>query len=131
MVNRRFSSWYGPQHPAFTGGNEARLLRGGDELFPAQIAHIARAASEVWLATYIFHEDEAGAALVAALRAAAARGVRVRVVVDGFGSRAPLPWLRRELEGSGVALAVFRPLDRWWRFLQPGQLRRLHQKLCV
>jgi hypothetical protein len=30
-----------------------------------------------------------------------------------------------------VALAVFRPLDRWWTWLQPGQLRRLHQKLCV
>ncbi|HEX2011120.1 MAG TPA: phospholipase D-like domain-containing protein, partial [Roseateles sp.] len=22
-------------------------------------------------------------------------------------------------------------IDRWWRWLQPGQLRRLHQKLCV
>ena len=32
---------------------------------------------------------------------------------------------------SSVALAVFRPIDRWWRWLQPGQLRRLHQKLCV
>jgi cardiolipin synthase len=28
-------------------------------------------------------------------------------------------------------MAVFRPVDRWWRWLQPGQLRRLHQKLCV
>jgi cardiolipin synthase A/B len=26
---------------------------------------------------------------------------------------------------------VFRPLDRWYAWLQPGQLRRLHQKLCV
>jgi cardiolipin synthase len=30
-----------------------------------------------------------------------------------------------------VDLAVFRPVDRWWSLLQPGQLRRLHQKLCV
>src|SRR6185369_903848 len=28
-------------------------------------------------------------------------------------------------------LAVFRPIHRWWNWLQPGQLRRLHQKLCV
>jgi len=34
-------------------------------------------------------------------------------------------------EGSGVRLEVFRPLDRWYAWLQPGQLRRLHQKLCV
>ena len=29
-----------------------------------------------------------------------------------------------------MQLEVFRPLDRWWAWLQPGQLRRLHQKLC-
>jgi cardiolipin synthase len=36
-------------------------------------------------------------------------------------------WFR----GTGVELAVFRPVRRWWTLLQPGQLRRLHQKLCV
>jgi len=107
------------------------LLRGGDQLFPAQGERIAAARHEVWLATYIFHHDSAGQDLVAQLRGAARRGVRVRVVVDGFGSKASLPWLREALDGSGVALAVFRPIDRWWRWLQPGQLRRLHQKLCV
>ena len=68
-------------------------------------------------------------AIVAA--AAAGRGVQVGVVVDGFGSKAALPALRRWLGDAGVQLVVFRPLDRWWRLLHPGQLRRLHQKLCV
>ena len=66
-----------------------------------------------------------------ALADAARRGVQVGVVVDGFGSKATLPSLRRWLDGAGVQLVVFRPLDRWWRLLHPGQLRRLHQKLCV
>lgn len=117
--------------PRYSGANEVRLLRGGDALFPAQNEAIAHATHEVWLATYIFHHDAAGEALVAALRAAAARGVRVRVVVDGFGSMGSMDWLQQSLAGSSVALAVFRPIDRWWRWLQPGQLRRLHQKLCV
>jgi cardiolipin synthase A/B len=124
-------SWHAVALPEFSGGNELRLLRGGDELFPAQIAAIHAATHEVWVATYIFHHDAAGAELAAALCAAAARGVRVRVVVDGFGSKASMGWLRAQLCGAGVALAVFRPIDRWWRWLQPGQLRRLHQKLCV
>lgn len=124
-------SWHAVPLPEFTGGNEIRLLCGGTELFPAQAAAIAAARHEVWLATYIFCPGEAGDLLVRLLSEAAARGVRVRVVVDGFGSKASLPWLRAALEGSGVALAVFRPIDRWWRWLQPGQLRRLHQKLCV
>ncbi|HEY1089768.1 MAG TPA: cardiolipin synthase ClsB [Burkholderiaceae bacterium] len=119
------------RRPQFTGNNDVRLLRGGDELFPALQRAIAGATHEVWLGTYIFHHDPAGAAIAAALAAAAARGVRVRVVVDGFGSKASLPWLKEQLRAAGVALAVFRPIDRWWRWLQPGSLRRLHQKLCV
>jgi cardiolipin synthase len=114
-----------------SASSDITLLRGGDELFPAMHAAIAAARNEVWLATYIFYHDDAARAMADALIAAARRGVRVRVVVDGFGSRASLPILRRWFEGSGVALAVFRPLDRWTVYLQPGQLRRLHQKLLA
>lgn len=117
--------------PQFVGRNEAELLRGGDALFPQMQAAIRAARAEVWLSTYIFHLDGAAAEMCDALSAAARRGVRVRVVVDGFGSKASLGWLHERLAGSGVALAVFRPIDRWWRWLQPGQLRRLHHKLCV
>lgn len=122
-------SWQVPAE--LTGGNEARLLRGGDALFPRMEACIAAAHREVWVATYIFHHDQTGLRLCEALRAAARRGVKVCVVVDGFGSHESLALLQREFADSRVAFAVFRPLDRWWRWLQPGQLRRLHQKLCV
>ncbi|RZL40330.1 MAG: cardiolipin synthase ClsB [Rubrivivax sp.] len=115
----------------FIGGNEVGLLRGGDELFPAMEAAIGRAQREVWLATYIFHDDATALALADSLIAAEGRGVRVRVVVDGFGSNLSVASLQRRFEGSGVAFAVFRPMNRWWHWLQPGQLRRLHQKLCV
>ena len=124
-------AWYAHRGALFSGGNEVTLLTGGDELFPAMRAAIARARHEIWLATYIFHDDVAARAVVEALVAAARRGVRVRVVVDGFGSKASLPALRRWFDGSGVALAVFRPIDRWYAWLQPGQLRRLHQKLLA
>jgi cardiolipin synthase A/B len=117
--------------PDFSGGNDVTLLRGGDELFPAMRAAIAAARDDVWLATYIFHHDAAAREMAGALIAAAQRGVRVRVVVDGFGSIASLAVLREWFEGSGVALAVFRPLERWTAYLQPGQLRRLHQKLLA
>ncbi|HET9975847.1 MAG TPA: cardiolipin synthase ClsB [Burkholderiaceae bacterium] len=115
----------------FSGGNQVHLLSGGDQLFPAMHEAIAAATRDIWLATYIFHDDTAGEAMAERLAGAARRGVRVRVVVDGFGSKPSLPSLRRWFAGSGVALAVFRPLDRWTAWLQPGQLRRLHQKLFV
>ncbi len=125
------AAWYALPQPQFLGSNEARLLRGGDELFPAVIAAVDAALHEVWFATYIFHDDDAARQVCAALVRAARRRVRVRLVVDGFGSHRALPQLQRWLAGSGVSLAVFRPVERWWNWLQPGQLRRLHTKLCV
>lgn len=95
------------------------------------IAAIRRARHEVWLASYIVHDDPSARSVLDALKAAARRGVRVRIVVDGFGSNSALDWLEGQLEGSDVALAVFRPLRRWTHWLQPGQLRRLHMKLCI
>ena len=117
--------------PAVTGGNQVTLLAGGDALFPAMCLAIQQARHQVWLATYIFHDDAAAHRVALALADAARRGVWVGVVVDGFGSKATLPVLQRWLAREGVNLAVFRPVDRWWRLLRPGQLRRLHQKLCV
>ncbi|MFG6413201.1 cardiolipin synthase ClsB [Roseateles sp. DC23W] len=132
---RRLGSRRRSRHSAadagFVGGNHIDLLRGGGQLFPRMHEAIALARHEVWLATYIFHSDETSLALADALIAADQRGVRVRVVVDGFGSGASLAALRQRFEGTGVAFAVFRPMDRWWRWFQRGQLRRLHQKLCV
>jgi cardiolipin synthase len=106
-----------------------RLLRGGDELFPAMEQALAAARREVWLATYIFCDDPAGRRVADALVATAARGVQVSVVVDGFGSNGRIAVLQRWFAGSGVRLEVFRPFERWWAWLQPGQLRRMHQKL--
>jgi cardiolipin synthase len=124
-------SWAGPQAPRFVGGNHVELLQGGDELFPAMIRAIDAARHEVWLATYIFQSDPSALRVAEALKAAALRGVAVHVVVDGFGSMAALPALRALLAGTSVHLEIFRPLDRWYAWLQPGQLRRLHQKLCA
>lgn len=124
-------AWYLSDELPLLGGNTLGLLRGGDELFPAMMAAISQARHEVWLATYIFHDDDTARRMAAALAAAAARGVRVRVVVDGFGTHRCLATVQGWLQPHGVALAVFRPLERWWNWLQPGQLRRLHQKLCV
>ncbi len=127
----RLRNWATVPAPRWVGGNGVELLQGGDELFPRMVQAIEAAQREVWLAIYIFHDDPAAVRVANALKQAAARGVAVHLVVDGFGSIATLPAVRRLFAGSAVKLEVFRPLDRWYAWLQPGQLRRLHQKLCV
>jgi cardiolipin synthase A/B len=124
-------AWTAVPRAVFTGGNQVQLLRGGDMLFPAMVQAIERATSEVWLATYIFNTDPGSDAVAQALANAAKRGVQVRVVLDGFGCKASFPQLSSVFVPAGVQLTIFRPLKRWWNWLQPGQLRRLHQKLCV
>ena len=123
-------SWYFVPRPLYTGGNRLRLLRGGTELFPAMIAALDAARHEVWLASYIFHHEAAALQVSAALQRAARRGVVVRVVIDGFGSLRSIAALQPALQAAGVDLVVFRSLQRWTQWLQPGQLRRLHMKLC-
>lgn len=130
-VDSTIQAWTRLPPARFVGGNQIDLLQGGDALFPRMCEAIAAAQREVWLATYIFHDDAAAIRVADALKGAAARGVAVHVVVDGFGSIATLAGVRALFAGTAVRLEVFRPLDRWYAWLQPGQLRRLHQKLCV
>ena len=124
-------AWTGVPQASLVGGNRVRLLQGGDALFPAMCEALASARQEVWFATYIFSDDDAARGVAEALAAAARRGVAVHVVVDGFGSLASLATLRTWLAVPGLRLEIFRPLARWYALLQPGALRRLHQKLCV
>ncbi|WP_316153426.1 cardiolipin synthase ClsB [Cupriavidus sp. BIC8F] len=112
-----------------TTGNVVRLLHGGQDFFPALIAAIDQAAFQVMLETYIYADDEVGRAVSDALIRAAARGVTVRVTVDGFGAGDMPAALAARLRAGGVQLRVFRML-RGFR-LARRHLRRLHRKLAV
>jgi cardiolipin synthase len=111
-------------------GHHLQLLEGSRQLFPALVAAIDAAQSEVRLETYIFDFNGSSAEVVYALERAARRGVDVGVVVDGVGSGdVPQPWLLR-LQLAGVQWHVYSP-PGVFGLLWPGQWRRLHRKLCV
>jgi len=112
-------------------GNAVRLLTGYDELGPALYAACDAARREIQFETYIFHNDNAAQALLAAFGRAVARGVKVRVLVDGYGSAHTLPWLIAQCRELGIGFLVYRPFSAWRTLIQPKGLRRLHRKLCV
>lgn len=112
------------------GGNRITLLENGADFFPALSGAIEEADSEVYLESYIFATDRVGEEIKDALRRAALRGVRVHVLVDGFGSREfPDAW-RWEFEESGVQLLFYRPEVTPWP-PRSNRLRRLHRKLAA
>jgi cardiolipin synthase len=111
-------------------GNRLRLLQSGAEFFPALVAAIDAARSEVFLETYIFNADPSAAMVRDALIRAAQRGVRVQLLIDGVGSRElPSDW-RAALDDGGVSVLVYRPIVSGW-LSNPRSLRRLHRKLAV
>lgn len=111
-------------------GNQIRLLQSGDEYFPALEAAIDAAHREVYLETYIFEADRTGLRIAQALMRAARRGVKVHVLVDGFGSRSLPSTLRAQFHEQGVQFLVYRPEISYWG-LRRHRLRRLHRKLAV
>ncbi|MDB5815661.1 MAG: phosphatidylserine/phosphatidylglycerophosphate/cardiolipin synthase [Rhodocyclales bacterium] len=111
-------------------GNHITLLQNGTEFFPALLEAIAEAQHDIQLETYIFEPDATGRRVSAALCEAARRGVHVRVVADGFGSRAFIAQLQPALTNAGAEVLVFRK-DLGLFALQRRRLRRMHRKLTV
>ena len=117
-------------NPLLRDGHQVQLLEGSGEYFPALIAALNAARSYVRLETYIFDLTGTGADVAQALMDAARRGVRVQVIVDGYGtSPATHPWPDR-LAAAGVHWVVYSPSGTLGLLL-PGRWRRLHRKLCV
>ena len=114
----------------YVGGNRLKLLRNGVEYFPALVEAIDAARREVFLETYLYADDETGSLVADALARAAARGVFVRLLIDGFGARDFAPRFRGMLRSAGAEVLTFRPEFARLR-LRRGRLRRLHRKLAV
>ena len=90
-------------------GNRISLLENGEEFFPAVFEAIGNAQREVIVETFILFEDKIGKGLHAALRAAAQRGAKVDLMIDGFGSPDLSPEFIRGLTSVGVKVRVFDP----------------------
>lgn len=73
------------QPTPLVAGNAVRLLHGGEEAYPDMLAAIDAAEHTVGLQTFLWDDDAWGQRFVDALARAQARGVSVRVLVDGIG----------------------------------------------
>ena len=111
-------------------GNRVTLLKNGVEYFPALVAEIDTAQRGVRLETYIYADDSAGQMIGLALKRAARRGLDVRLLIDGFGSRLLPATFVEDLRAAGVRVLFFRP-DRPWQTFRRSSLRRLHRKIAV
>jgi cardiolipin synthase len=109
----------------FIAQNDVTLLESGTAFFPALIAAIDAARHDIYFETYIFASDDTGAAVEAALKRAAGRGVKVRVVTDWFGTgHSQAARLGLSFAKAAVRYRVFNP---WFR----RGVTRTHRKIAV
>lgn len=111
-------------------GNRLLLLENGEAFFPRVFGAIQRAERTVLIETFILFEDDVGNALHRELLAAAQRGVRVEVMVDGYGSAELSDKFVNSLTSAGVRFIYYdpRPLVMGMR---TNVFRRLHRKTVV
>ncbi|MFJ6797277.1 phosphatidylserine/phosphatidylglycerophosphate/cardiolipin synthase family protein [Streptomyces sp. NPDC091268] len=113
---------------AATEGNSVRPLRNGDAIFTAMLDAIAGARHTVDMMTFVYWRGDIARRFAQALADRAAAGVRVRLLLDGFGSRLIEQDLLDRMREAGVEVAWFRrPL-----LLSPlKQNHRCHRKVLV
>lgn len=115
------------------GGNRAHLLKDSNATIDSIVADIDAANDHVHVLFYIWLPDNNGCKVVEALKRAACRGIRCRVMADSIGSRMMIKsdhW--QAMRQAGVQLAVALPIGN--PILRPLKGRidlRNHRKIIV
>lgn len=114
-----------------TVGNEVRVLRNGDEIFPAMLDAVRAATTSIDFVTFVYWSGDIAIEFAAGLTAAAARGCRVRVLLDAVGARKIDDELIDEMMKAGCEVRWFRPIidGKMPEFTEAN--RRTHRKILV
>ena len=94
----------------FVGGNRIDLLNNGDAFYPAMLTDIEEARASITAEAYIFWAGAVGMQFARALVAAAARGVKVKLLLDAVGSATIGREILAVLESGGCQLAWYNPI---------------------
>ncbi|WP_326786374.1 phospholipase D-like domain-containing protein [Streptomyces sp. NBC_00151] len=111
-----------------TEHNSLLPLRNGDEIFSSMLASIRAARRTVDLMTFVYWRGAIAHEFADALADRARAGVRVRLLLDGFGSRLIERRLLATMTDAGVEVAWFR---RPLRLSPLKQNHRCHRKVLV
>ena len=121
--------WPVPSYPQSTG--RVRVLEDNEEALLWRLRLIESARERLVLATFDFRDDSSGRDLMASLYAAADRGVRVEMLIDGIGGVMHLSTsgaFRELAEHPNVTVRLYNPVN----LLTPWRTNyRLHDKYLI
>jgi cardiolipin synthase len=107
------------------------LLIDGGATYDALVKAIESAQHHVHVEYYIYAGDRTGTRIRDALIERAKAGVKVRMLLDGVGSKLTRKFVS-PLHAAGVELAFFHPVQ-WWMlpFARPKLNMRSHRKIVI
>lgn len=111
-------------------GNQITLLENGDEYYPAVFSALDAAEQKIILETFIWFEDSVGRQLHEAVLRAAQRGIKVEVLLDGYGSPDLSDTFVNELTAAGVVFRYYDPRPPLLG-MRTNVFRRMHRKIVV
>ncbi|MBT8199168.1 MAG: cardiolipin synthase B [Acidimicrobiia bacterium] len=114
--------------PVFTEGNSVDVLRNGREIFPSMLEAIRNAKTSIDFVTFVYWTGDVARDFAAAFAERARAGVRVRIILDGFGALPMDRDLIHHLEAGGAQVEIFRPVVRW-KFWESDH--RTHRKILI
>ena len=114
--------------PPLLDGNRVRVLRNGDEIFPAMLEAIRGAQRSITFESYIYWSGDIGKEFADALSERARAGVKVHVLLDALGAaKIDDQWIE-QMAAAGVQVQKYHPVS-WYHL---GRLNnRTHRKLLV
>ena len=107
--------------------NDVTLLINGEQKFKALIADLERAKHSIHLEYYIFELDTIGLQILNILENKAKEGLKVRLIVDSFGSPDLVKYMRK-ISDSHIDFHAFLPVT--FSSLANSNYRN-HRKVCV
>jgi cardiolipin synthase len=111
--------------PPILGGNEVTPLHNGVEIFPAMLDAIGKAERTITFETFVYWSGDIADRFAEALAAKARAGVKVHVLIDGFGCDCTDGPAVRRMEEAGVELELYHLTS----FARTNH--RTHRKLLV
>ena len=114
--------------PALVGGNRIDTLIDGDQIFPSMLEAIRSAKHTIDLETYIYWKGDIGKQFAQALTERARAGVKVRVLLDWFGSHKMDKDYINEMGGAGVQIVRYHQ-PHWYHVQHLNN--RTHRKLLI
>lgn len=113
--------------PHLVPGNTVKSLLNGAEIFPAMLTAIRAAQKTITLESYIYWSGAVGKEFANALQERAGQGVKVKVLLDWFGSHLDEQLIER-MRASGIDVQRYNP-PTWYSLQRMNH--RTHRRLMV